>query len=72
MLLFRSEDHIMAWLVEKNMRRGAVISLETIWALSKLWYGDRLSPDFKGRSLDEARAILHEVGLTDPFWSLRE
>jgi hypothetical protein len=72
MLLFRSEDHITAWLVEKNMQHGATISLESIWVLSKKWYGDRLSPDFKGRSLDEAQSILHEVGLTDPFWSLRE
>ena len=71
MLLFQLEDHIAAWLAEKNLTRGAVISLEQIWALSKAWYSDRLSPDFKGRSLDEAQAILTKVGLTDSFWSLR-
>ena len=71
MLLFRSEDHLTKWLIEKNLTRGAIISLETIWALSKKWYGDRMSPDFKGRSLDEAQAILTSVGLTGAFWSLR-
>jgi hypothetical protein len=71
MLLFRSEDQVAAWLADKNLTRGASVSLEQIWALSKLWYSDRLSPDFKGRSLDDAQAILTAVGLTDRFWSLR-
>ena len=70
MLLFRSEDEVSVWLAAKNLARGAVVSLEQIWALSKKWYGDRLSPDFKGRSLDDAQAILTTVGLIDPFWSL--
>ena len=71
MLLFRSEEQVTAWLAEKNLARGGMVTLEQMWALSKRWYGDRLSPDFRGRSLDEAQAMLHEVGLTTPFWSLR-
>ena len=40
------------------------------WALSQKWYGNRLSPDFRRATPDEARAIFESVGLTGDFWSL--
>jgi hypothetical protein len=41
-----------------------------MWALVQPWYAGRLSGDWRGRSTDEARAILDGVGLTGPFWRL--
>lgn len=38
------------------------------WELAQAWYHDRLSPEFRGRSLAEAAAIVHDVGLTSSFW----
>jgi hypothetical protein len=37
---------------------------------AKAWYGDRLSPDFRGRTSAEAEAIFHKTGLTSVFWRL--
>lgn len=70
MLLFRSEENIAAWCQQQKMPQGQVLTLDQVWQLSQRWYGDRLSPDFAGRSAEQVEAILHEVELTDSFWRL--
>jgi hypothetical protein len=47
-----------------------MLSVEQGWNLAKAWYGDRLSPDFRGRTSAEAEAIFHKTGLTSVFWRL--
>ena len=59
-----------AWLERTGHSRGAVVSLEQMWALVQPWYAGRLEADWRGRSVEEARTILTEVGLTGPFWRL--
>lgn len=41
-----------------------------MWALVQLWYAGRMSPDWRGRSADDAQAILEQVGLVGPFWNI--
>ena len=41
-----------------------------MWALVQPWYAGRMDPGWRGRGLEEARAILSGVGLTGPFWEL--
>ncbi len=41
-----------------------------MWALAQRWYAGRLSPEWRGRSGEEAQAIVDEVGLTGEFWRL--
>jgi hypothetical protein len=36
--------------------------------LAQRWYGDRMSPDFRGRSTAQAEAIFAGLGLTGAFW----
>jgi hypothetical protein len=40
------------------------------WELSQQWYGNRLEPDFRRPTVDQARAIFESVGLTGSFWRL--
>lgn len=58
------------WCRRRRVTRGQVLSLEQAWALAQAWYGDRLAPDFHGRSAAEAQAVFRRVGLDAPFWSL--
>jgi len=51
-----------------NMPAGALLSVEQVWELSKLWYHDRLSPEFKGRTKAEAHQIFEKLGLISDFW----
>jgi hypothetical protein len=68
MLLFRSEEDIAAWCRATGEPRGATLSLPQVWSLAQAWYGDRLSPDFRGRTVAQAVAIFERLGLTSAFW----
>ena len=50
------------------MKRGEVLSITQVWELSKLWYQDRMSAEFHGRSNEQAAAIFRQAGLTSSFW----
>jgi hypothetical protein len=49
---------------------GELVSLEVLGELARRWYGDRLEPDWRPRTLEESQAILDSVGLTGEFWRL--
>jgi predicted DNA-binding ArsR family transcriptional regulator len=44
------------------------LSLAQVWALAQAWYGDRMHPDFRGRTSEQALGIFARVGLTSAFW----
>ena len=71
MLLFRSEEHIDRWTTFRELPRGGTMSPQQCWQLALAWYSDKLSPDWRRKTLEEAEAALAGVGLTGPFWSLR-
>lgn len=68
MHLFRSEEAAMQWCADRRAKPGAVMPPEQVWALSKIWYGNRLDPDYGGRSVEEAEAVFEQVGLSGSFW----
>jgi len=70
MLLFRSEEHIQSWRQKRSLDFGAVMTLEQQWELARRWYSDRLDPDWRRRSPDEAQQVFADCGLTGPFWNL--
>jgi hypothetical protein len=51
-----------------QMPAGELLTFERVWELSKLWYQDRLRPEFKGRSIPEAHQIFEKLGLKPDFW----
>ncbi len=71
MLLFRSEEHIDRWCAFRGLPRGGTMSVAQCWQLARAWYGDKLRPDWRRKSLEEAEATLAAIGLTGPFWRLR-
>jgi hypothetical protein len=72
MRFFRSEETLRQWQAAGNGVGGEVLSLAQLWELSQRWYHNRLSPDFRGRSLGEIEAIFDAVGLTAEFWRYGE
>ena len=71
MLLFRDEEHVDRWCSKWGQPRGASLSIDQVWRLGVAWYGKKMDPDWRRFTLDEAEAVLAELGLTGPFWSLR-
>jgi len=47
-----------------------VLTLEQTWRLAKLWYHDRLDPQWRRRTPAEATAAFASIGLTGAFWQL--
>ena len=39
--------------------------------IARGWYGGKLARDWRRHTLEETEALLAEIGLTGPFWSLR-
>jgi len=70
MLIFRSEEHIDNWCRAWSLPRGATLTLEQTWKLADLWYRDRLSPDWRRRTVEEAHDLFRSLGLTSEFWRL--
>ena len=68
MLFFRSEEALHEWLVLKHAVRGAVFDIPQLWKLSQLWYHNRMSHEYHGRSMEEVQKIFKEAGLTSDFW----
>jgi hypothetical protein len=71
MRLFRSEEHIDRWRSIRDLPLGGTMTTQQCWRLAQAWYADKLSPDWRRKTLDEAEATLAGIGLTDPFWRLR-
>lgn len=71
MLLFRDEEHVDRWCEPRELERGALITSAQAWALAHGWYKDKLKPDWRRHTLEEAETLLGAVGLRGQFWSLR-
>jgi hypothetical protein len=71
MLAFRSEGHVNRWCEQGGVEPGAVFSLDQLWGLARGWYSDRLSPDWRRRTPEEAQQVFDGVGLTGSFWRLQ-
>jgi hypothetical protein len=71
MLLFRSEEHVRRWYQKQGMTMGVTLTLEQQWELARLWYADRMSPEWRRRTPEEAEAAFAGVGLTGDFWRLQ-
>lgn len=49
---------------------GATLTPEQGWRLAKAWFEDRLSPDWRRKTPEEAQAVLESIGLVGDFWQL--
>ena len=68
MNLFRSEEHAERWLRGRGYEGGEIIGVGKLCELAHAWWGNRLAPDWRPRTRDEAQAILDDLGLRGPFW----
>jgi hypothetical protein len=68
MLFFRSEELLNSWLESNQAQRGEVLSIPQLWQLSQRWYENRLSLEYRGRTVQQVQEIFKQVGLTSEFW----
>ena len=70
MRLFRSEEHVTRWSERAGIPVGAVFGVDALWRLAQLWFHNRLSPEWRRLTMDEAHAVFERAGLTGAFWRL--
>ena len=70
MLLFQSEEHIDIWYRSRSIATGATLTLDQQWELARIWYANRMAPDWRLRTPEEAEAVFASLGLTGKFWRL--
>ena len=70
MLLFRSEEHLERWLSERGQPHGATMTVTQQWQLARSWYSDRMSPDWRRRTPQDAESVFADIGLEGDFWKL--
>ncbi|GAC1459005.1 MAG: hypothetical protein NVSMB8_08200 [Candidatus Limnocylindrales bacterium] len=68
MLLFRSEEHVTAWAARTHPPASTILSLEQIAGLAHAWYGNKLAPDWRRHTPEEAAALFARLGLDPEFW----
>jgi hypothetical protein len=70
MLLFRSEEEVRAWCAGRGREVGAILGLGDLMVLARRWYGDRLDPGWRPRTLEASQRVLARAGLAGDFWRL--
>jgi hypothetical protein len=68
MLLFRSEENVIAWCRERGLLLRPLVTLQQLWILAVTWYGSRLTIDSRRPGPDEMVSIFASIGLEGPFW----
>jgi hypothetical protein len=71
MVYLRSEEHLNRWLGSSGWEPGATLSSSKMNELARAWWGTRLDPGWRPRTLEQSQEILETVGLSGEFWSLR-
>ena len=70
MLLFRDAAEVERWCARHRIPRGDVQPVTKVLELARRWYGEHLRPDWRKKSLSEARVLFAELGLRHPVWEL--
>jgi Alkylmercury lyase len=71
MLAFREEAHVDRWCQQHRIAKGGVLTLDQVWQLGRTWYEEKMSPEWKRATPEEAEAAFAGIGLTRDFWRLR-
>ncbi len=70
MLLFRSEEHAERWRERAKPPTSNILTIEQATGLAHAWYRNKLDPDWRRFTTDEAEAIFDQLGLDPEFWRL--
>jgi len=69
MLFFRSEELAKAWCDARETTVRPLVTMDQLWALSKIWYSTRLDPEARRPSADEMPSIFASIGLENDHWN---
>ena len=72
MLVFENAQQIQKWTEQHQIPKGDIQPIEKIWQFSKKWYGNHLNPEWKKWTIEEAKQLFQEFGLSHKVWALND
>ncbi len=70
MLLFRSEEHAARWREKAKPPASTTLTIEQATGLAHAWYANKLDPDWRRFTDEEAGVIFDDLALDPSFWRL--
>jgi hypothetical protein len=67
---FRSEEHVHTWSAQTETPIGEIVAIANLWQLSRHWYDNRMSPDWRKPQREVLQEMLKDHGFIGQFWSL--
>jgi hypothetical protein len=67
---FRSDEHVLTWSAQTETPIGQIVPIANLWQLSRRWFDNRLSPDWRKPPREALQELLRDHGCTGQFWSL--
>jgi hypothetical protein len=67
---FRSDEHVLTWSAQTETPIGEIVAIANLWQLSRRWFDNRMSPDWRKPQREMLQEMLRDHGFTGQFWSL--
>ncbi|KAL6866050.1 hypothetical protein ACO1O0_002150 [Amphichorda felina] len=64
-----SREEANGWHQKHGFPHGDVITLDQLWKLSKVWYHDKASLEYKRKTESEKEELYKDIGLVSSYWS---
>ncbi|OOF93323.1 hypothetical protein ASPCADRAFT_407523 [Aspergillus carbonarius ITEM 5010] len=69
--MFATKAEALEWPQKYGFYSGEIMTLETLWSLSKAWYHDKHTYDYDRKTPAEVDALFNELGMISDFWKVR-
>jgi hypothetical protein len=61
---------VHTWSAQTETPIGEIVAIANLWQLSRHWFENRMSPDWRKPPREVLQEMLRDHGFTGPFWSL--
>ncbi|KAK9321099.1 hypothetical protein V1517DRAFT_184841 [Lipomyces orientalis] len=66
--LFASKQEALEWPRKYCFYPGEIMTVKTLWSLSKAWYHDKHTYEYERKTAAEAEDLFNGLGMTSDFW----
>ena len=58
------------WLQDRGLAKGAIVDVQTVFALGHRWYSGRFDAEWERPDSDDVVSMFASLGLVGSFWEL--
>ncbi|KAF5858673.1 hypothetical protein ETB97_003888 [Aspergillus alliaceus] len=69
--IFATKQEALEWPQKYGFYSGEIMTLKTLWLLSKAWYHDKHTYGYDRKTAEEVETLFNQLGMTSDFWKAR-